>query len=977
VGIGVVAPGQLLSLQAPSVTTPKTLTLDMLSLSNSYWNADMDGVSSSILWRHATSAAGATMADSGRITVGTETDWTSTAADQDSYMALSTCLNGTVAERLRISSAGVVSAYNNITTTLNTSTFTVNVGYGGNIVFSDTWANVSAAPALVLTNALRQWQFQAPYARDQFEIGSSAGGISPAFAIAPSGVCSYYSRNSDPTSNLDSLVIERVDNAASMTNCRTSILFNQWYYDVATPAVADAAKITVGTEGNWTSTASTQDAYMAFHTALDGTVAEKLRITSDGKVGIGVAAPAFLLQTDVNYSGATDWQVAGAFMNSALATTKSHQIYVGRAVGSTGFVGYYYDSGTPANCYASFGVSSSTPVRVWATGDTVLGTMTFAGKVGFGMTAPGYPLCVAGATPANTYDCTVEMRSTETTGAINTGPALGFSICDGSGNWRTHAAIRGMKENATVGQYGGYLSFLTRANGSTPAEAMRITSDGKVGIGVAAPSQALDLIGSLELEATTSATTGVIYKGADRFIHNFRNMTGGPAGGANTGNNLFFGIGAGNFTMGGTGGVHEGSYNVGIGASSLAINTTGFSNVGIGASSLAGNTTGYYNVACGIAALTTNAGGNYNIAFGPTSLQYNISGEYNIGIGNAALQTNSTGSYNIGIGSRAGAYETGSYKLYIASSDTTTPLIYGDFATGKLTFHTIGASKVNTDGLALTNLYNAADMDGTATSLLFRQYYYDAVTPAAVDAGRITVGTETDWTSTASTQDVYMAFGVSKAGNVEERLRLYSPDAYGMIAKFSSTGSAKPLYIYSDAGGSGIASNLNVGSGCYMYMGPTGTLVYWVPSGTISWQGGSSPYEKMSVDITTGQLRIGQGYTTPATALLIDIAALTGSGTKDSHSIQLTARSYDSGAHNIDWKEYVDATVTSGVSLMTWQSRVDSNDYTTRMSLRDNGYLTVSETEVTTTSGLIVTSPNGTRYRIWVQDGGTLTTTAA
>ena len=63
-----------------------------------------------------------------------------------------------------------------------------------------------------------------------------------------------------------------------------------------------------------------------------------------------------------------------------------------------------------------------------------------------------------------------------------------------------------------------------------------------------------------------------------------------------------------------------------------------------------------------------------------------------------------------------------------------------------------GSAKANTDILAITNKTNAADMDGTEGSILFNQWYYDASTPAVADSGRISVGTETDWTSTASTK---------------------------------------------------------------------------------------------------------------------------------------------------------------------------------------------------------------------------------
>jgi hypothetical protein len=90
----------------------------------------------------------------------------------------------------------------------------------------------------------------------------------------------------------DLLELTNSGNAASMTNTGTGILFNQFYYDATTPAVADAGRIAVKTEGNWTSTGSTQDAYMTFETALDGTVAERARITSGGVLDLATGAGA-------------------------------------------------------------------------------------------------------------------------------------------------------------------------------------------------------------------------------------------------------------------------------------------------------------------------------------------------------------------------------------------------------------------------------------------------------------------------------------------------------------------------------------------------------------------------------------------------------------------------------------------------------------------------------------------------------------
>jgi len=67
---------------------------------------------------------------------------------------------------------------------------------------------------------------------------------------------------------------------------------------------------------------------------------------------------------------------------------------------------------------------------------------------------------------------------------------------------------------------------------------------------------------------------------------------------------------------------------------------------------------------------------------------FNITGINNVSVGYRA-GGNSTGSNNVFLGYRAGRDETGSDKLYIANSETTSPLIYGDFTTKKLTINDI------------------------------------------------------------------------------------------------------------------------------------------------------------------------------------------------------------------------------------------------------------------------------------------------
>jgi len=113
-----------------------------------------------------------------------------------------------------------------------------------------------------------------------------------------------------------------------------------------------------------------------------------------------------------------------------------------------------------------------------------------------------------------------------------------------------------------------------------------------------------------------------------------------------------------------------------------------------------------------------------------------------------------------------------------------------------------GTAKANFDILTLTNAVNAADMDGTETSVLFNQYYYDGSTPAVADAGRISIGTETDWTSTTSTQDSYMAFETALNGTVTEYMRITSAGNVEIGKQKGSTSTDTDVTIYGgEAGG--------------------------------------------------------------------------------------------------------------------------------------------------------------------------------
>ncbi len=200
----------------------------------------------------------------------------------------------------------------------------------------------------------------------------------------------------------------------------------------------------------------------------------------------------------------------------------------------------------------------------------------------------------------------------------------------------------------------------------------------------------VDILNALRLENTTSSSVGILFKGTDRFLHNY------AAPGTN-GCNTFLGILSGNFAMTGSG--TQCSYNTAIGNASLYANTTGSENTGVGHGSLYTNASGAYNTALGTASLFLNTTGANNTAVGRSSLYHNTTGEYNTALGCVSSYYNTTGSRNTAVGYGS---------LY---TNTT-----GNFNTAvgyaSLTFNTTGFSNT---AMGYSSLYtNSTGYDNTA-----------------------------------------------------------------------------------------------------------------------------------------------------------------------------------------------------------------------------------------------------------------------
>ncbi len=165
---------------------------------------------------------------------------------------------------------------------------------------------------------------------------------------------------------------------------------------------------------------------------------------------------------------------------------------------------------------------------------------------------------------------------------------------------------------------------------------------------------------------------------------------GAKAGKSNT-------TGVGNTFLGtGTGFANStGNYNTFLGHIAGSTNTTGGYNTFVGYAAGSFQTTGGYNTFVGFGTGRANSGsrntflgnyagyahtaGNNNTFLGGSAGYANTTGGYNTFVGYRSGYANATGLGNVFLGFGAGYTEKGSNRLYIANSDTTTPLIYGEF----------------------------------------------------------------------------------------------------------------------------------------------------------------------------------------------------------------------------------------------------------------------------------------------------------
>ena len=284
-----------------------------------------------------------------------------------------------------------------------------------------------------------------------------------------------------------------------------------------------------------------------------------------------------------------------------------------------------------------------------------------------------------------TLDANLAYRITGGTTASRPTGAAGMMYWNTSNTWWDYhngtAWFNPARAATTTGLFTAGSVLFAHSDGTIQQDNANLFFDdinNRLGIGTSSPNQQLEITGNLRLPATT-ATAGIFYRGADRFLHSFGTS------------NTFLGQNSGNLTLSGAdqntavgataldaitsgddnvavgfnalGANASTSRNVAIGSGALAVNIIN-NNVAVGSLALTANTVGADNVGVGRNAITANTTGGSNTAVGNSALATNIDGNQNTAVGHEALNA-STLSSNTGVGYRAGRVTTGNFNTFL------------------------------------------------------------------------------------------------------------------------------------------------------------------------------------------------------------------------------------------------------------------------------------------------------------------------
>ena len=397
---------------------------------------------------------------------------------------------------------------------------------------------------------------------------------------------------------------------------------------------------------------------------------ERMRIQSNGNVGIGTTSPSAKLEVTGTVNSVDDQKIyltesagLGAYFKYDGSTNWA---YLGGLDSSTEKSVMRWDR---AATFLNFNTNGGERVRIDSSGNVGIGTTSPSAKLDLG-TSGALKVTQSGVTEVYVENTGVRLKNTYT----GAGWARGILTYENSaGTDYFQLGGYGSGQTFTFGYIGA--AYNNNALRWYPNNDVYVGNN--LGIGITSPPEALSIYGKISIN--------------------------------DGGQSVYVGYNSGLNDDG------TDNRNVGVGHLSLYTNTSGYYNTGTGYNSLRLNTTGYYNSAFGYGSLYNNTTGYANAASGPIALYSNTDGNNNTATGYQAMHLNQTGDKNAAHGGQALYRSTASQNTasgYRASFSNTTGQNNSSF--GAFALNSMGTSSYNTSVGALSMYvgtsgnYNAA-----------------------------------------------------------------------------------------------------------------------------------------------------------------------------------------------------------------------------------------------------------------------------
>ncbi|HOZ79088.1 MAG TPA: hypothetical protein PLY34_13925 [Ferruginibacter sp.] len=256
------------------------------------------------------------------------------------------------------------------------------------------------------------------------------------------------------------------------------------------------------------SAANNENGFLSFEVASSGQIGnlqqqEKMRITSNGFVGIGISLPTAQLHTtsSVLFSGITNnntftkvvvqdntgrlfWRDASTLSSNNAWATTGNNIAPGQFIGSTNneLLKLRTSNIDRLVVYSASEISSSIDVPT-------LEIMSPSANLGFD--GPGLKITRFGSN-------------------VGWAAAMDFAMNNSAGGKKTYARLNGGIESSTANNENGFLSFEVASSGQIgnlqQQEKMRITSRGFVGLGISLPTAQLHTTESVRFQNLANGT---------------------------------------------------------------------------------------------------------------------------------------------------------------------------------------------------------------------------------------------------------------------------------------------------------------------------------------------------------------------------------------------------------------------------------------------------------------------------------------